>query len=198
MQGIVESSINTFCPSNILVGPYGVHSRALETAIVPTTKDNVQKLYNAAALIALIKDAIVAGRITFSGSHIHTLPDVTTILQARIPSAKMDSSKKILGTSPLSKVHPHISVAISVISIIKDFTPGMLCFNTGASISFVSKKWCNVHGLKVKLMLRFTITLESGKLLDIIETPSMMVIQALPLKVDLGYVTVSSGDLGGV
>lgn len=68
MHGMSESLVNKFCPMDVLAGPPGIYIRVSMAAIVPATKDHVQKLCNPAALIVLMKDTTVVGRKAPTGS----------------------------------------------------------------------------------------------------------------------------------
>lgn len=54
--------MNAFYPKDILVGPSEVCIRALMAAVMLALKEHMQKLCNAFASIALIKDATLRGK----------------------------------------------------------------------------------------------------------------------------------------
>lgn len=106
----------------------------------------------------------------------------------------MMSAKKIASTSLPSEFQPYISVAVSISSTTKEFTLGILFVNTGVAISLVSKKWCNLYELTIKMNSGATINSAFSEALDIVGTASMVVVLAPTLKVDLGEVAVSLED----
>lgn len=107
----------------------------------------------------------------------------------------MVSAKKIPEASLLFEFQSHISVAILVTSITKDFTSGTFFFKTGAVNSPISKNYCNLYSLISKLKSEVTITLASRKALEIMGTASMMTMLAPTFNVDLGYIVLNSGGI---
>ena len=66
--------------------------------------------------------------------------------------------------------------------------------DTGASITLVTCKWAEIHGLMVTPVSGISITGANGARVDMVGTCSMTV-QLLPtLELDVGDVNVSSGD----
>lgn len=106
----------------------------------------------------------------------------------------MVSVKKVTGASPLSEFQLHIGVMVSTILNTKFFISGTLYLDTGIAVSLIIKKWCNLHGLTIKLKSGVTIMSALGKELNIVGTTCMMVMLAVTLKIDLREVAVSSED----
>lgn len=100
----------------------------------------MKKLCNTAASIVFVKDATNIGKKTPVSSQIHALSAATTILQARAPSTRMVFAKKIASTSPFLEFQLHIGIAILAISMMKEFTSGMVCLNTGMAVFLVLKR----------------------------------------------------------
>lgn len=74
-------SISAFHPEDVLVGPSRVRIRTTMAAIVPTVKDQVIKLFNTTASIAIIKNAMLGDKKSPpTGIHIHSLWPATIIL----------------------------------------------------------------------------------------------------------------------
>ena len=66
--------------------------------------------------------------------------------------------------------------------------------DTGASITLVTRKWAETHGLPIAPVLGISITGANGAPVDMVGTCSMMV-QPLPmLELDVGDINVSSGN----
>lgn len=68
IQGTAESSIDAFCLADIVVGPSRLHIRTSMLEIMPIVKEHMQKIYNSASSIALIRDTTVVGRKTLFDS----------------------------------------------------------------------------------------------------------------------------------
>lgn len=134
------STVNAFQPADALAGPSRVHIQAWVAAIVSAVKEYMQKLCSTTASAVLMKNTTKVSRRKPTNSYIYTLPIDTIILQARTPSTKMVSTKKFLGTSPLSDFHPYSNVAVMAILKMKDFTSGILYFDMGVAVSLISKK----------------------------------------------------------
>ena len=73
-------------------------------------------------------------------------------------------------------------------------TKGAMMVDTGASITLVTRKWAETHGLSITPVLGISITGANGAPVDMIGTCSMMVQLSLTLELDFGDVNVSSGD----
>lgn len=63
----------------------------------------------------------------------------------------MVSTKYIPGTSLLFEFQLYISVAVSAPLSTKAFTSVTFRLITTVAVSFISKKWCNIYGLTIKL-----------------------------------------------
>ena len=66
--------------------------------------------------------------------------------------------------------------------------------DTGASITLVTRKWAETHGLTITPASGISITGANGSPVDMIGTCSMTVQLAPTLELDVGDVNVSSGD----
>ena len=66
--------------------------------------------------------------------------------------------------------------------------------DTGASITLVTRKWAEIHGLTVTPVLGISITGANGAPVDMVETCSMTVQLSPTLELEVGDVNVSSGD----
>ena len=67
--------------------------------------------------------------------------------------------------------------------------------DTGASITLVTQKWAETHGLTITLVSGISITSANGAPVVMVGMCSMTV-QLLPtLELDVGDVNVSSGDV---
>ena len=66
--------------------------------------------------------------------------------------------------------------------------------DTGASITLVTRKWAETHGLIITLVSGISITSTNGAPVDMIGTCSMMVQLSPMLELDIGDVNVSTGD----
>lgn len=104
---------------------------------MPVIEEKVHKLYSASASIVFVKYTTLFGQTDATSSFISSLSTAATILQARTLWFKMMSAKKFPGTCSLSEFQPHISVAVSLILIIKEFTSSNLLLDTSAAVSLV-------------------------------------------------------------
>ena len=66
--------------------------------------------------------------------------------------------------------------------------------DTGASITLVTRKWAETHGLTVVPASGISITGANGTPVDMVGTCSMTVQLSPTLELDVGDVNVSSGD----
>ena len=66
--------------------------------------------------------------------------------------------------------------------------------DTGASITLVTRKWAETHGLTVIPASGISITSANGTPVDMVGTCSMTVQLSPTLELDVGDVNVSSGD----
>lgn len=78
--------------------------------------------------------------------------------------------------------------------MINKFALEILYHDTGATLSIVLKKWCDLHRLMVRPKSRIIIICALRKAWDIVEIATMMVILVLMLEVDQGDIVVSLGD----
>ena len=66
--------------------------------------------------------------------------------------------------------------------------------DTGASITLVTWKWVETHGLTITPVSGISITSANGTPVDMIGTCSLTVQLSPTLELDVGDVNVSSGD----
>ena len=98
------------------------------------------------------------------------------------------------GASPKNYWQPYLGVAVSQMKPGVTATKGAMMVDTGASITIVTRKWAETHGLMITLVSGISITGANGAPVDMVGTCTMMV-QLLPmLELDVGNVNVSSGD----
>ena len=73
-------------------------------------------------------------------------------------------------------------------------TKGAMMVDTGVSITLVTRKWVETHGLTITPVLGISITGINGAPVDMIGMCSMMVQLSSMLELDIGDVNVSTGD----
>ena len=96
--------------------------------------------------------------------------------------------------SPENYWQPYLGVAVAQMQPGAPATKGAMMVDTGASITLVTRKWAETHGLTIMPVSGISTTGANGAPVDMVETCSMMV-QLLPmLELDIGDVKVSSGD----
>ena len=98
------------------------------------------------------------------------------------------------GATPENYWQPYLGIAVAQMQPGAPATKGAMMVDTGASITLVTRKWAETHGLTITPVLGISITGANGAPVDMIGTCSMTV-QLLPtLELDVGDVNVSSGD----
>ena len=73
-------------------------------------------------------------------------------------------------------------------------TKGAMMVDTVASITLVTRKWAETHGLMITPVSGISITGANGAPVDMIGTCSMTVQLSLTLELDIGDINVSSGN----
>ena len=73
-------------------------------------------------------------------------------------------------------------------------TKGAMMVDTGASITLVTCKWVESHGLTITPVSGISITGANGAPVDMVGTFSMMVQLSPMLEHHVGYVNVSTGN----
>ena len=73
-------------------------------------------------------------------------------------------------------------------------TKGAMMVDTGASITLVTRKWAETHGLMITLASGISITGTNGTPVDMVGTCSMTVQLSPTLELDIGDINVSSGN----
>ena len=73
-------------------------------------------------------------------------------------------------------------------------TKGAMMVDMGASITLVTRKWVETHGLTITPVLGISITGANSAPVDMVGTCSMTVQLSPTLELDIGDVNVSSGN----
>ena len=98
------------------------------------------------------------------------------------------------GATPENYWQPYLGVAVAQMQPGAPATKGAMMVDTGASITLVTRKWAETHGLTVIPASGISITGANGTPVDIVGTCSMTVQLSPTLELDVGDVNVSSGD----
>ena len=99
------------------------------------------------------------------------------------------------GATPENYWQPYLGVAVAQMQPGAPSTKGAMMVDTGASITLVTQKWAETHGLTITPVSGISITGENGAPVDMVGTCSMTVQLSPTLELDVGDVNVSSGDL---
>ena len=62
---------------------------------------------------------------------------------------KLDAAKQVNGASPENYWQPYLGVAVSQMKPGVTATKGAMMVDTGASITLVTRKWVEIHGLTI-------------------------------------------------
>ena len=73
-------------------------------------------------------------------------------------------------------------------------TKGAMMVHTGASITLVTRKWVEIHGLMITPVLGISVTGTNGTSVDMVGTCTMTVQLSPMLELDIGDINISSGD----
>ena len=106
----------------------------------------------------------------------------------------MASAKQVDGSRPESFWQPYISVVASQLKPGAARTKGSAMIDTGASITLVTRKWAEAHGLAVTPAAGISISGANGNPVQVVGTCAMTLQVAPTLELDLSGVNVSSGD----
>ena len=79
------------------------------------------------------------------------------------------------GATPENYWQPYLGVAVAQMHSGTPPTKGAMMVDTGASITLVTRKWAETHGLTITLVLGISITGTNGSPVDMIGTCSMTV-----------------------
>ena len=98
------------------------------------------------------------------------------------------------GTSPENYWQPYLGAVVSQMKPGATAIKGAMMVDTGASITLVTQKLAETHGLTITLVSGISIKGANGALVDMVRTCTMMV-QLLPtLELDVDDINASSGD----
>ena len=98
------------------------------------------------------------------------------------------------GATPENYWQPYLGVAVAQMQPGASATKGAMMVDTGASITLVTRKWAETHGLTITPVSGISITGTNGAPVDMIGTCSMTVQLSPTLELDVRDVNVSSGD----
>ena len=79
------------------------------------------------------------------------------------------------GATPENYWQPYLGVAVSQMQPGAPSTKGAMMVDTGASITLVTRKWAETHGLSITLVSGISITGGNGLPVNMIGTCSMTV-----------------------
>ena len=116
------------------------------------------------------------------------------IKQVRHANRKLLVAKQVDGVSPENYGQPYLGVAVAQMQSGAPSTKGAMMVDTGASITLVTRKWAETHGLKITPVSGISITGANGAPVDMIGTCSMTVQLSPTLELDVGDVNMSSSD----
>lgn len=88
-------------------------------------------------------------------------------------------------------MQPYLGVAVSQM---KPATKGAMMVDTSASITLVTPKWVETHGLMITPVSGISIMGTSSTPVDMVEMCTMMVQLSLTLELDVGDVNISAGN----
>ena len=121
-------------------------------------------------------------------------PHGAAIKQVQHANRKLIVAKQVDGASLENYWQPHLGVAVAQMQPGAPPTKGAMMVDTGASITLVTRKWAETHGLMITPVLGISITGTNGTPVDMVGTCSMMVQLSPMLELDIGDINVSSGD----
>ena len=79
------------------------------------------------------------------------------------------------GTSPENYWQPYLGVVVAQMQPGPPATKGAMMVDTGASITLVTRKWVETHGLTITLVSGISIAGANGAPVDMVGTCLMMV-----------------------
>ena len=141
--------------------------------------------------VATVVAAPKSGR---AAPEVERAPHSAVIKQVRHAQRKMDSAKEVDGSKPENYWQPHLSVAVSEMKPGATATRGTMMVDTGASISLVTRKWAEAHGLSVTPVSGISISGANGNPVETVGTCAMTLQLAPTLELDVAEVNVSTGD----
>ena len=106
----------------------------------------------------------------------------------------MDVAKQVDSVSPENYWQPYLGVAVSQMKPVVTVTKGAMMVDTGASITLVTRKWTETHGLMITPVSGISIMGVNGTRVDMVGMCTMMVQLSPMLKLDVGDINVYLGD----
>ena len=102
-------------------------------------------------------------------------PHATVIKQVRHAHRKLLMAKQVDGASPENYWQPYLGAAVAQMQQGAPATKGAMMLDMGASITLVTRKWLETHGLTITPVSGISITGANGAPVDMVGTCSMMV-----------------------
>ena len=121
-------------------------------------------------------------------------PHAAVIKQVQHANQKLLTAKQVDDASPENYWQPYLGVAVAQMQLGAPATKGAMMMDTGASITLVTRKWAETHGLTITLVSGISITGANSAPVDMVGTCSMTVHLSPMLELDVGDINVSSGD----
>ena len=81
------------------------------------------------------------------------VPHATVIKQVRHARQKLDVAKQVDSASPENYWKPYLGLAVAQMKPGAMANKGAMMVDTGASITLVTRKWAETHGLTITLVL---------------------------------------------
>ena len=98
------------------------------------------------------------------------------------------------GASPENDWQPYLGMAVSQMKRGATATKGAMMVDTGASITLVTQKWVETHGLMITPVSGISIMGANGAPVDMVGTCTMTVQLSPMLELDIGNINMSSGN----
>ena len=86
----------------------------------------------------------------------------------------MDTAKQVDGASPENNWQPYLGVAVSQMKPGAMATKGSIMVDTAASITLVTRKWAETHGLTITLVSGISIIGANSTPVDMVGMCTMM------------------------
>ena len=114
--------------------------------------------------------------------------------QLLLALTKMDAANQVYGASPKNYWQPYLGLALSQMKPGVMVTKGTMMVDTGASVTLVTQKWVETHGLTITPVSGISITGMNGAPVDMAGACTMTVQLSPMLELDIGDVNISSGN----
>ena len=108
-----------------------------------------------------------AARATMDGTR---APHAAVIKQVQHANRKLLMAKQVDGASPENYWEPYPGVAVAQMQPRAPATKGAMMVDTGASITLLTRKWAETHGLIITPVLGISITGANGAPVDMVGT----------------------------